>query len=154
MGFFKGLVNFVSGGGAEVGLEAGDAVRGQAMPVKVTATIADSDVEVRKVYVRLRATEEIDIPDVTVMDESGRDKGKTRRGLERREQTHDQEIQVAGPQTLKAGESYTFEAEVPVPLGVPPSFAGRYCRHEWRITAGLDKPGNDPDSGWTLLEVR
>lgn len=154
MGFFKGLKNFVSGGGAEVGLEAGEAVRGQPLAVKVTAKIADSDIEVRKVYVRLRATEEIDIPDVATIDDSGRDKGKIERGLERREQTYDQEIQVAEAQTLKANQSYTFEGAVPLPLSVPPTFMGRYCKHQWRITAGLDKPGNDPDSGWTVIDVR
>lgn len=154
MGFFKGLKNLVTGGGAEVGLEVGDAVRGTHMPVKVTAAIGDSDVEVAKIYVRLRATEEIDIPDVAVLDERGSGKGKIERGLKRQHQVHDQEIQVAGAQTLKAGESYAFEGVAPIPATAPPTFSGRYSQIRWRITAGLDKKGNDPDSGWTDLDVQ
>ena len=152
MGLFGGLKNFITGGGAEVSLTIGDPVRGKSMPVSVAVKIGDKGMDVRKVYVRLRAREVIDIPDAQVA--SSTDSKSLKRGLQRTSETFDQTVTIAPTQTLEAGESYEFEGEVTIPGDVAPSFTGRYAKHVWQITAGLDKAGNDPDSGWTDLHIR
>ena len=151
MGLFGGMKNFLTGGGAKVDLEIGSIVRGESVPVKVTAEIDDKDMEVRNVYVRLRAQEVVDIPDVELAPPNP--KAEPPRGLKRTHQTFNQEFRIAGSQTLKGGGTYEFEGEVTLPAQVSPSFVGRYASHVWQVTAALDKTGNDPDSGWVEVQV-
>ncbi|MCB9960353.1 MAG: sporulation protein [Rhodospirillaceae bacterium] len=151
MGLFGGMKNFLTGGGAKVDLEIGSAVRGEPVSVKVTAEVGEKDIDVRKVYVRVRAQEVIDLPDVELAPPNP--KAAPTRGLKRTTETFDQEFRIAGSQTLKAGETYEFDGEMTLPTQASPTFIGRYASHVWQVTAALDKSGNDPDSGWADIQV-
>ncbi|HJL14716.1 MAG TPA: hypothetical protein RMH99_03615 [Sandaracinaceae bacterium LLY-WYZ-13_1] len=147
MGFFSNLKNAVTGGAATVQIEAGQAQRGQPVPVRVQAT-AKSDSEINGVYVLVRAIEQAEVRDTDFDD------GEIEREIVRGQRvSFEHRVDLGGPQELKEGESYTWEGEIPLPPDVGPTFRGHMICHEWEIQGGLDAFGNDPDSGWVNLEV-
>ena len=140
MGFFKDLKNKVTGGAATVNVQVGSARRGQAMPVQIQAT-AKANGKVNAVYILVRATESCEW-------KNGNEKvGNSQTSFETR-------IQVAGPQDIQEGQTYNFEGLVELPMTVNASLRGGLIQHSWELQAGLDMPGNDPDSGWTKFEVQ
>lgn len=73
--------------------------------------------------------------------------------ISRTAQTHLQEFELAGPQTLSAEQTYTWSGEIQFPPDAKPRYQGVHATHEWKILAGLSAFGNDPDSGWEILDV-
>ena len=67
---------------------------------------------------------------------------------------HSSKVNVSGAQTLEAGKTYDWEAEVNIPGGMPGTFHGQLTRNVWEVRAGLDVKGNDPDSGWVEIQVK
>jgi hypothetical protein len=53
---------------------------------------------------------------------------------------------------LQPNETKVFEATIQLPMGQP-SYNGQ-VRHEWKVRGRLDAFGNDPDSGFKVIEVR
>jgi hypothetical protein len=76
-----------------------------------------------------------------------------REDIEKTTTVHDQKIEVASPRTLKANDEYDWEISVNLPQSALPTYLGVTARHEWKLLAGLDVPGNDPDSGWVTIEL-
>ncbi len=72
--------------------------------------------------------------------------------ISRSEQTHMQEFEVAGEQTLSAEQTYTWDIEIQLPADAKPRYQGVHATHDWKILAGLSTFGNDPDSGWQILD--
>ena len=62
-------------------------------------------------------------------------------------------VPVAEAQALEAGGKYQWDVEIALPGDGTPSLENDEERHEWRMFAGLDRAGNDPDSGWVTVEV-
>ncbi len=148
MGFLSNLKNAVTGGAATVQVEVGQAVRGQAMPFRVHAT-AKADAQVNGVYLLVRAVESAELKDT---DWEG---GKAHREIVRgRKVSWEQRVPVSGGGQLQNGQQYHWEGSVQLPANVGPSFQGHMIRHIWEVQAGLDMPGNDPDSGWVPVDVR
>lgn len=144
MGLFdklKSAATVVTGGGAEVNLEIDNVDRGTPIGFRVDA-VAKTDLQVKAVYLLVRATEHAEFYQ------------RHEREVERAYHiSFDDRIQVAGPQQLKAGQSYAWEGEFTLPEDVGPSLYGEIIRHIWTAQAGLDTVGNDPDSGWLEFEV-
>ena len=136
----KAAMNFVTGGGAEVRVRcAEEAERGAPLEIQVACKVKDAPIEVSRVYVKIRAIERIRFTDYDDGErEHERKDATTFRG----------EIDVAGPQTLDAGQEYTWSGQFPVPADAKPTYMGVHCNHQWEVCAYLDKKGNDPDSGW------
>jgi hypothetical protein len=155
MGLFSSLKNFVTGGGAEVSLELLDApVRGNDFGVRVTAVVGDADIDIERVYLRVRGAEHVEIPDVEVVKKKAGGSIETeKRTITHQESTFRHDAELVAAMTLKAGETYSWETVVEIPEDVLPTFKGRKARHEWRALAGLDMRGNDPDSGWVDFEI-
>ena len=59
----------------------------------------------------------------------------------------------SGPQQIQQGQTYDFEGMIQIPANANPSFRGSMIKHTWEVQAGLDMTGNDPDSGWQVIEV-
>ncbi len=55
---------------------------------------------------------------------------------------------------IQAGQVYNWEGVIELPGNTNPSLSGKLIDHKWEIQAGLDMPGNDPDSGWQTLSVQ
>jgi hypothetical protein len=148
MGFFGDLKNKITGGAAQVNISVPSVQRGQAGTVRVEAT-AKANGKVNAVYLLVRATETCQVKD---SDWDGtKHTTETVRG---RKTSYETKITVSGPTEIKAGENYTWEGRVELPTSVNASFEGKMIEHVWEILAGLDMPGNDPDSGWVKFEVR
>jgi hypothetical protein len=140
MGFFKDLKNKVTGGGATVRVNVPSAQRGRATPVQVQAT-AKTNGKVAAVYLLIRATE------TAQFKTDGGDK------VSGSKQSYETRVSIAGAQEIKEGETYTWDGVIELPSSSNPSLRGGIIDHVWEIQAGLDMPGNDPDSGWQSFDV-
>lgn len=154
MGLFSKLKNAFSGGAATVQVEVGDAVVGGEFPVTVRAQIGGADVKVSRVYVQLAGHEEVKIRGVKRIERRGSEVVDVDSDLEHAENTFEANVTLAGAQTLPANSSQEWQGKLSIPPGHLPSFQGRNARHVWRVLAGLDCWGNDPDSGWQTITVR
>jgi hypothetical protein len=139
MGFFKDLKNKVTGGGATVRVSVPAAQRGRSTPVQIQAT-AKANGKVAAVYVLLRATESAEFK---VDGEK----------VEGEKVSYETRVQIAGAQEIKEGETYNFDGQIELPINCNPTLRGSIIEHTWEIQAGLDMPGNDPDSGWQSFDV-
>jgi len=140
MGFFKDLKNKVTGGGATVRVNVPTAQRGRATPVQVQAT-AKANGKVSAVYVLIRATETSNFK----TDDGNKVSGS--------KVSYETRVSIAGASEIKEGETYNFEGVIELPTNSNPSLRGSIIDHIWEIQAGLDMPGNDPDSGWQSFDV-
>jgi len=140
MGFFKDLKNKVTGGGATVRVNVPTAQRGRATPVQVQAT-AKANGKVSAVYVLIRATESSNFK----TDDGNKVSGS--------KVSYETRVSIAGASEIKEGETYNFEGVIELPTNSNPSLRGSIIDHIWEIQAGLDMPGNDPDSGWQSFDV-
>lgn len=141
MGFFKDLKNKVTGGAATVRVSVPAARRGQAVPVQVQAT-AKANGKVSAVYLLVRATENAEFKD---------SKNEKVRGSKT---SYENRIMIAGAQEIKEGETYSWEGQLELPVNANPTLRGAIIDHTWEVQAGLDMPGNDPDSGWQAVDVQ
>jgi hypothetical protein len=149
MGFFKNLVNKMTGGGAKVFAEAVNPALCEPFEIKVTANVSDADLKIDKVYLYIKAVERVVVRDFDI-EMDGRRKVEDVFG---ESETYRNEIIVSGPQTLQANQSYEWTVQVELPNNVLPTYLGNNAWHEWEIYAGLDAAGNDPDSGWVKIEL-
>lgn len=155
MGFLdklKAAAKFVTGGGAKVILEVDNPCIGQPMTVKIQAAISDADMKIQRVYLQIRATEQVTIPRVKVAKEEDGTIVSVEEAVSEEVQTFNQETNVTGPLTLSAKQIYNWQTEVTLPVGLSPSYYGRNANHRYYFLAALDAPGTDPGSGW--VEVR
>ena len=148
MGFFSKMKNFVTGGGAKVTLEAIEPALGGPFKVKIHAAIEDADIEIKEVYLKVASLETVIIKNVEIARMIDEKMETIREDIE-----NTTTVQVAGPQTLKANEEYDWKTTVTLPDNALPSFIGITAKHEWKLMAGLDTSGNDPDSGWVVIHL-
>jgi hypothetical protein len=140
MGFFKDLKNKVTGGGAQVTVSVPAAQRGRAVPVQIHAT-AKANGKVAAVYLLVRATESCSFKD---SDNNKQSASKV---------SYENKITISGPLELKEGQSYDWQGQLELPTNSNPTLRGSLIDHTWEVQAGLDMPGNDPDSGWQTFDV-
>ncbi len=148
MGFLdklKSAVSSITGGGAKVFVTAENPSRTTPFTVKVKAVVADHELKISRAYVRLIGLEEVYIPNVRVENST--------QNIRENTNTFERDFNIALEQTLNPNQEYEWEAQVEFPADAQPTFRGRYATHTLRILAGLDTPGNDPDSGWIVLDV-
>jgi hypothetical protein len=139
MGFFKDLKNKVTGGAATVRVNVPAARRGQQVPVKVQAT-AKANGKVTAVYLLVRAVENAQFK------RDGEKISESKVSFETR-------VNIAGAMEIKEGQTYDFDGQLELPVNTNPTLRGSIIDHTWEIQAGLDMPGNDPDSGWQSFDV-
>jgi len=151
----KSVARSITGGGAKVLLEATNPTKGAPFTVQVQAKVADADLKIDNVYVKVKGLETVtvEVPKPkpqgsTTTISSGTEK------VSREAATYDKEIVIAGPQTLNAQQDYTWQGTVEIPANVLNTYNGVNAKHEWKLLAGLSAPGNDPDSGWITIEIK
>ncbi len=155
MGFFdklKAVGNAITGGAANVSIVVdGEPVLGEPFNVIITADVK-SDVKVDKIYLLVKAWEEVKAEGVEIEYEDG-EMEVEKEMVHKVVDTFNAEIAVDGAQELSAGEKYEWVVEVNVPTEHNGTYRGVHARHEWQLFAGLDAFGNDPDSGWVGFEI-
>lgn len=140
MGFFKDLKNKITGGAATVRVSVPASRRGASIPVQVQAQ-AKANGKVSAVYLLVRATENASFKDSNNEKVSGS------------KVSYENRVMIAGAQDLKEGETYNWEGQFELPPNANPTLRGAIIDHTWEVQAGLDMPGNDPDSGWQSFDV-
>jgi hypothetical protein len=148
------MKNTLTGGWADVTLDVGEARIGDNLEIMVRANVKE-DISVDRIYLKLVGVERVEVNNhsVRVRDQQGQSRSE-HVNIDLTETFHEKDITVSGGGDLQAGVQYEWPAEVLIPGGLPPSFRGRYATIEWKITAGLDMKGNDPDSGWQVIQVQ
>jgi hypothetical protein len=147
MGFFNNLKNAVTGGSAAVQLQCQGAQRGQVAWVQITAQ-GKANSAVANVYLLIRAVERAQVKDRDF--DGGHSTTETVRG---NYTSFEHKVQVAPAFQMAEGQNYQWQAQIQLPQNIGPSFQGHMISHEWQLQAGLDTPGNDPDSGWVTIQV-
>jgi len=149
MGFFKNLMNKITGGGAKVSIEFIEPHLRETFKVKIMVTVADTDLKAAKIYLNIRSAEHTTTLSATDPDNDSTSTEEVSSQVE----TYSTELVVAGGQTLKANETYEWFKEISLPPSAMPTYHGKNVRHEWEFYAGIDVAGNDPDSGWVKVEL-
>jgi len=146
MGFLdkiKSVGSAMTGGAAKVSLEYPHQPLkpGDPLAVKVTVVSMGKEVKSSGVFVDIHATEK------------GQFKcsrcGET---TQIQMNTVKQAIPVGPAMVLQPNETKTFESTIQIPMGQP-TYNGQ-INHEWTIRGRLDAFGNDPDSGFQVIQVR
>lgn len=151
MGFLSNLKNKMTGGGAKVTLQVENPKLNSPFKVIVSAAVSGSDLDIKKVYIYLKSVEKTTVRNVDTISSDG---SRFKKDVHGEEILYPQtEFVISGPETLKANETYTWSKEISVSGGGLQTFKGRYAVHEWQLLAGLDAPGNDPDSGWLVVDL-
>lgn len=155
MGFFdkiKSGVNALTGGAADVRVAVlGEPVLGEPFQVEISAT-ATADFKINKVYLLVKAWEEVKAEGVEIEIEDG-ELEVEKEMVHKIVDTFNAEIEVDGTQDIDSGETKTWTVEVTVDPENNGTYRGVHARHEWQLYAGLDAFGNDPDSGWVGFEI-
>lgn len=152
MGLFdkiKAAKNAITGGAAKVYVDVG----GQVTPgeeVTVTVRVSpEQDLKFDAVYLLIQGHESASVED-TDYDEDGTDYETVHESA----MSYDVRIEIAPGGQLTQGQEQTFQGSFTLPTSVQPTFRGQIAKHIWRIQAGVDAMGNDPDSGWHEFDVR
>ena len=147
MGFFdkvKGMVNAVTGGAAKVTIQLQQACifPGDTVSVKITATSTGAELKSKGVYVDVWAEERVSFKDESSKEEINRSKT-----------TVQQTVQISPAFVLAPSETKSFEGTFQFPSNVMPTFAGSLCQHVCQIRGRIEAFGNDPDSGYQVINV-
>jgi len=146
MGFLdkmKSVGSAITGGAARVSLEYPQRPLKIGEPIQVKVTVVSTGKEVKSggIYVDVHAAE------------TGQVKCKHCQQMAPiNNQTVKQSIPIAPAFVLQPNEMKSFEATIQIPTGQP-TYNGN-IRHEWKIRGRMDAFGNDPDSGFQVIEVR
>lgn len=150
MGLFdklKSATNFITGAGAKVSITSLNAEYDKDAPIRfcISAEVKDKAVNIKKVYLDVQSRENIFLKK-TINGQSV--------NINEKHIRFQRKIEVAGPQTLEANQSYEWDVEFSLPPDAQPSFQGVMANNIWEAMAALDASGNDPDSGWIEIKVR
>ncbi len=150
MGFFSKLKKKMTGSWADVSVELPEEIaRGSEVTATIRVKVKDEPVEVDKIVLALRCSEEIRIPRHTVHANGE----SVTVDVRHNENLYKEEVDVTGSLQLGAHDHRTFDVPVKVPVDAPVSFEGICARYVWQVYAALEMSGNDPDSGWTEVVV-
>ncbi|MDD8027444.1 MAG: hypothetical protein PHI34_13135 [Acidobacteriota bacterium] len=153
MGFFSKLADAVTGGWVKIHLQWSEPVLGKPIQVRINADGVKSDKDIDGVYVQIVAEEKVSVPDVHLAEKVNGVLQEKIQDVENTMITYDQKFPIGGPQPLKTGQTYEWSGTITIPADAKPTYLGLRASHSWRITAGLEVKGNDPDSGWAAIPV-
>ncbi len=146
MGFLdkmKSVGTAMTGGAAKVSLEYPHQLMkpGGSINVKVTVVSTGKEVKSGGVFVDVHAFE------------TGQVKCKHCNQMTQvNNETVKQAISIAPAFVLQPNETKVFESTIQIPSGQP-SYHGT-LNNDWKIRGRLEAFGNDPDSGFQVIEIR
>ncbi|WP_196888970.1 hypothetical protein [Aureivirga sp. CE67] len=158
MGLFdsiKKATNFITGNGADVKIYQNPGVNTKTngfLPLIIKIRIKDNNIQMNSLYLKVRATETVDVSKIEYEFEDG-EMEKDLERIKKNVETFSNSFEVSGSQILESGTEYTFEFNCPIPNNVSLTYRGVHAQHKWEFFAGVDCSGNDPDSGWNEIEV-
>lgn len=144
--------------GGNISLDTTEVARGNKAPVTVNLTVAGSAVSMRRIYVKLRCSEQVDVSHH--ISEEKDDKGKLiypskSINVTKSEVLYEKDFTLAAGQELAARSHHNFKGEIEIPPHLPPSFKGRYARVKWEAYAAADTTAwVDPATSWQEITVK
>ena len=153
LGKLKSLKNAVTGGAAKVYVDVPSATLSEPFEVTVRAQPQGCDVKYDRVYLLVEGVESVEVPDYDIEYEENGEKRRRTEIVRKKATSLNFEVTVANGGELKENESGEWTVEVSLPENALPEFRGRFTRHSYRVFAGLDCFGNDPDSGWIDINL-
>lgn len=159
MGIFgkiKKVKNYLGGGGASLSISTDELILDGNKPLKfnIVCEVKDADLEIRKAYLNVKALEKVVVQNVERAQKKENEVETKREDVNGSHQTFCEKVIIVGQQVLKANQTYRWEAELQLPQDVNGTYKGHNAFHEWSAYAGLDMPGNDPDSNWITFTVK
>lgn len=149
-----GALRRVTGGAAEVDLTIGEVKRGAKAKVTVAVHVGSAAVKAKRIYVKLHASETVDIPRYSVSAPPGQSGMSQTVRVQESETVFSQEYVIAEGQEMPAGSTHQFTAEIDVPSTGLPTLIGKIIAVKWQALAGLDVAwSTDPSSGWKDVTV-
>jgi hypothetical protein len=143
-------------------LDAETVVRGRPSEVNVNLSVSRKAISLRRLVVRVRGTEVIDMP-YTIPEEKD-SKGKLVTPardikVQKSEVIFEREFTITTGHELDANTQHKFTGEIEIPANLPPSFRSKFAHIKWEARAETDLPGGilfgiDPSSNWIDLNVR
>ncbi|MCC6809767.1 MAG: hypothetical protein IT381_20225 [Deltaproteobacteria bacterium] len=148
MGFLdkiKGAVNAVTGNAAKVTIDyPKQALAGDEIVVKITAVSTGGELKSKGCFVDVMGQEQTHLSKT----ENG-----TKTEMHESKATYEHSFQIGEAFTLAANETKTWEGRVKLPAEAQPSYAGVHAKHIWQLRGRIEATGNDPDSGFVVLNV-
>lgn len=120
--------------------------------VRVTVSVSDSPITIRKVAVRLKSEETIIARNVNLHNPMV-SHGK-RRDVKQQEILFQSESNLSIESlSLEANQNYEFEGEFVLSKEAMPTYKGRNATHQWYVQAYIDTLGSNPSSEWVQFTV-
>lgn len=147
---------------ANLSLDTKEVDRGQKSAVVVNLSVGKKAITLRRLSVRVRARELIDLSHTIPeeKDANGKQIFPSRTVNVRKEEViFDKEFTVVTGQELEAGSHHKFSGDIDLPAHLPPSFKGRLASIRWEASATADMPGGwlglfDPSTSWMEIAVK
>lgn len=143
-------------------LDAEPVTRDKPSEVTVNLSVSRNPISLRRLIVRVRGAEVIDLP-YTVPEEKDT-KGKQitpsrNITVKKEEVIFEKEFTIVSGQELAPNSHHKFTGDIEIPGHFPASFKGRFAQIRWQARAETDLPGGiffglDPTSAWVDLNVR
>lgn len=155
MGIFNKIVDYVTGGSAEVNVDISKASVQEPFTAKIAAKISKNTLHVDKVYLLIRCKEGKLNRIVPTDGQPLTDNEKILNEMEDWDEKilFEKEFKVSGSAELKKEKSYNWEVKIDITEHPVTSEKTEDHFVQWEAQAGLDVPGNDPDSGWKEFKV-
>ena len=156
MGFLNKMINYMTGFSAEVGVEIDNANLKAPFTVGIKAKVLQDDLFMEKVYMHIRCQEE----KLANYDFDGKEPETDNEKILKEMEEWDKKIifkkslDVAPKGVLKSGETYEWSVTIDLTEASKPTQKTENHVIKWEVWAGIDVPGNDPDSGWIEFEVK
>ena len=149
----KSVKNMVTGGAAELDIEiTSEPLLGQHFTVLVTAVVKQDSLNAKAVYLKIRGSERIHAEGVEIEYEDGEQEVE-RTVVNKTTITFEDTLSIAINETLSEGQTYEWEFEVLMSDELNGTYNGTHAWHNYQMLAGLDAPGNDPDTNWLEFEI-
>lgn len=143
-------------------LDVETVTRDKPAEVTVNLSVSRNPISLRRLVVRVRGAEVIDLP-YTVPEEKdtkGKQTTPSRNITVKKEEViFEREFTIVTSRELEANSQHRFTGEIEIPGNLPPSIKGRFSQIRWQARAETDLPGGilfgmDPTSPWVDLNVR
>lgn len=155
MGIFSKILNYVTGGSAKVGIQLDGPRLSGPFRVQISAEVLNDDLNCERVYLLVRCIEKkLD----AYKPENEADMTDNEKILQQmaewdENEIYHSEIEIAPASMIKKGEKCQWVKEINLEGKGKPSLKSPNHQVIWQFQAGLDIPGNDPDSGWMEFEL-
>ena len=143
-------------------LDAETVTRGRPSQVTVNLSVSRNPISLRRLTVRVRGAEVIDLPYTVPEEKDAKGKQVTPARnitVKKEEVIFEREFTIVSGQELQANSQHRFTGDIEIPDNLPASFKGRFAQIRWQARAETDLPGGilfgmDPTSPWVDLNVR